>query len=657
MSFAPFSDPDGTPNPSAMFINAVLAAGLYSLDPTPWNVYRAISGSALVRFVPGPTSFQPGYGILLAGSDALVVFAGTVNAMQWAGHIGSAVFPVADQQTGTLGNGSFIIGEALAEPDVVAAVLPATSGTLNISGHSYGGAAGFILGTHLAAAPTRPANIAVQTFGEPYSYSAQVLPANPDLHLRIIAGEDARFDFEYPTAVDPVTFSPPPAVQLFKFGLIIGLGQAALGTRWVHRGVAWELTENRLLATGWDRSIGTRLPLVQDLRFVHNLPSVGQHALFTSYLPKAMAAWQRSARNRELQVLVPIAELYIANPFAPADNLSPSVPAATINDSFDLPALTFTDSNRLDFDNVTAQAVRDLTFSGVRTMTLLRGITTWLVEGQGFAEQWHSSNPADTYSSIQKKLASILPFRCLLSATLYRTDVPSNNPIVPTYFRISDDLLLRDVQVTAVSSMQGWATRVGNLQENLAARIVWAGSDGAQIAATYLHGVPVNSVTNPQRGAVFSGTYLTALQRYCNAVAANGFGFNTINNAPPNALGAITAVTYNATSGYYTITTTNACPQGRFTCALRGFRSCRVLNGRKSCQATGANQFLVYKQAAAHVWDNFGTAVPLEGYNNGVRFSNYVVKVPASAAPTLLTTRKLGRPFRLQVGHATRRAS
>ena len=121
--------------------------------------------------------------------------------------------------------------------------------------------------------------------------------------------------------------------------------------------------------------------------------------------------------------------------------------------------------------------------------------------------------------------------------------------------------------------------------------------------------------------------------------------------------GPITAIVYNAVSGFYTITTTNPVPQGRFRVALRGFKSLRVLNGRQSCQATGANTFVVFKLAAQHVWDNSGSAVPLSGYNLGVPFSNYIVAVPAMRSSSIIVEKKLGRPFFLQAGRITRRAA
>jgi hypothetical protein len=294
-------------------------------------------------------------------------------------------------------------------------------------------------------------------------------------------------------------------------------------------------------------------------------------------------------------------------------------------------------------------------------MSKMKGTMLFNIMGQGFSESFLSSSVETTYNGMFAKLQNIIPFRCRISNTITDKNPGTagalNNLLSVVGFRVSDELKVRDALVEFVDTPGGFNDVEGNLDGNLAAKIRWLAPNSTLIAATYLHGVPVNSTTqafNPStRQQKWNNLIKFAVSRYLAAVAIAGLGFPTIDNNPANAVGPITAVTYSAITGYYTIQTALPVPQGRFRVALRGFKSLRLLNGRRPAQATGANQFIVAKRGPSIAWDGWGTAVPLSGYNNGVIFNNYIVSVPNAAEPDLLCTRKLGRGFFLQRGRRT----
>lgn len=667
MSFLPFALDDGTPNPSAMFVNALLAQGLYLETPEAFNAYAQISGSTLVRFDAHKETFRPDTGVLIQGNNALVILDGTTNSPQWAAHVGSAVFPTADVVTGTFVAGSFYAGEALVDAALKAAVVPAIGGTVRVSGHSYGAAAAHIFVTHLGYDPDWRGRIELMTFGEPASYSGQTLTHVPDVHFRIVAGVEELFDESSPSGVDPVALAPPPAIVFVKFGVKVGIVALLTRLRWRDRGVPFELTNARLQRVHWFENLLTQLPFVHDSELVLNIPFIIQHLMASSYLAKAFLAWERSGLNPELAPLIPIAARYIAGQVTPPANLIPPVPAETINDGWQLPAGTVTEENRLDWATVSSSTF--VPFTGATSMTLMRGSFLNNTMGQGFSESWHSSSPSDTYQTMRTKMATIQPFRAGCTNTIAQT-TPYGNPanlLNLQYVRVSDDLVNRDVFAFATATPIGWNGASGNLDGNLAAKLVWRDSTQRQIAVSYLHGVPAGaSAVQPGDAAnldvgtrqnQWKPTFLQALTLYCNAVAGQGLGFNTLNVNPANAFGPISAVTYNTVSGYYNFTVTNGVPQGKFRVRLASFKSLNFLNGRQSAQSTGANTFVVFKKAQAGTWDQSGTAVPLSGYNNGTPFSNYIVAVPASVQPTLLCTKKVGKPFFLQAGRISRRAA
>lgn len=670
MALFAFANPDRSPNESALFVNAVLTSGLYHEDPAAWDEYATFAGGTRQAFVSNPTTFEPDYGVITTAQAALVVLGGTTNAAQWIQHCASQMFPAIDRAVPLsligvpFAVGSFLQGTKVVEPALLSAIASVGTGPVRISGHSYGAAAAHIFARHLANSVPRPSRVEMQTFGEPMAYDGRPAVSEPDYHARLIASPEGQLGLEPGGPVDPVTLMPTGSLEIFQFASLIKFLKPLFALGWSQYGDPWKLNSTDLV-------MGSPIPLIVQLvpysgaqLIVYNLPYAALHFQDQSYLPKAVAAWQRSGKNPELAFLLPYVAKYTGQPFQPVNVTGPPVSASTLNEAFFPPGETpITDADRPTWEVIsTVGGFFPAPSGGGSHMTLMRGSFLFGANQAGFSETFHSSNPSDTYLSVQTKLATLLPKRVALSNGI--NDPPPilpNNALVAVAFRISDDLKNRDVLAVPVTTPVGWNGSAGNANASQCVKIIWRDATFAQIAVSYLHCVPnggIGSNTgNEQRTTPMTSIYNNALTSYCNAIAAAGLGFNTINNNPTNALGPITAVAYNATSGYYTITTTNPVPQGRFRVALRGFKSLRVLNGRQSAQATGANTFVVFKLAAQHIWDSSGTAVPLNGYNLGVPFSNYVVAVPATASSSLICEKKLGRPFFLQHGRVTRRAA
>jgi hypothetical protein len=390
-----------------------------------------------------------------------------------------------------------------------------------------------------------------------------------------------------------------------------------------------------------------------------------------AYLVNAYMAWQRSRLEPGLVILVPFMDSYLRAPFVPPDRLGPSVSAAELNESYFPPGEDpVTDAERPLWENGSAFGV--FTQAGGSAMaTKMRGSVLYGIMKQGFSETFHDVTGAMNYQQMLDALAGVLPFRCKLSNCEFDKNPgladATNNLLSTVAFRASDDLLNRDVFVKAVQTPTGYNDASGNLLGNVVIKVIWRDLTQAQIAVSYIHGVPDAVVGSPQmagrididawRLGPILPTWQTALQRYCTNLAAKSLGFATLNLAPANAMGNVTGAVYDAPTGKWTITMQNAVPQGKFIARLSGFKLQRGLNGRIACQAIGANQFRVLKVVANGTWDGTGTAIPLQGFNNGSPFWNYIVKAPATAEGTILTTKKLGRPFFLQHGRVSRKAA
>lgn len=657
---------DGSPNEAAAFALAVCINGIYKNERGPLLDYADYTGTQLVDFAHAPATFEPDRAVLAAGSEVQVLFAGTTNTAQWLGHIQGALYPLPDLTVPLPGDrnpqacGSFLRGL-----DTIASTIdPFTRGKdrVLIAGHSYGGGAGHMYARRIANRLVRPTTVELLTFGEPKGYDAARALSEPDYHARIINRRDVVPFASQLVGVDPVTLTPPNMVTLNRLGVRTRWLPNTLGLLWAHHGNPWLLSGIELVS-GAANGFVDGLVLDMELHtFAANLTNASLHYIGAGYMVNARAAWERSGKEPGLAVLLPWYTIFLNDPYVPPPRLLPAVDAAILNQSF-FPAGDdpVTDADRGDWEQVSAVGSFVPLNGGGGRMTVMRGSMLMGIMKQGYSETFHAADNTTSYAQMQTKLAQILPKRFALSCSEKdKADLADRNSLGIVAFRISDDANPRSTLNVGVETPAGWNGTEGNMDGQLAAKIIWRAQNMTQIAVTYLHGVPdqaIEEVNEVFRTAVFTGPYKTKLTAYCNELRNRGLGFQSLNLAPANAVGAITAVAYDAASGFFSLTTTLGVPQGKFRCRLAGFKSLRGLNGRQSCQATGASQFKVFKRLASGTWDGTGTAIPLSGYNANVFFNNYVTKVPETAEATIITAKKLGRPFFLQHGRVSRRAA
>lgn len=672
----PFADDQFRPSPPAMFATAVLCSALYHDDRAAFDAYGAYTGTTRAAFERDIASFPPNFAVLRDGANALVVFDGTTNSAQWIGHCAGTLWPHPDSDVplsrpgSPLAVGSFLAGLRFIENQVEEAV--GTRPHVQITGHSYGAGAGHIYGRHIVNATTPPNFVELLTFGEPKAYDGFTAIHEPTIHLRIINREDAQSSNDQNVNVDPVTMMPPGLVTFNRVGKISKFLQNLFGFSWAHHGDGWLLNQTSLVLGEDTPFLLGNLPNVQTVLLTANLRYAALHLMDQAYLVNAYMAWQRSRLEPGLAVLVPFMDAYLRAPFVPPNRLNPPVAAIDLNEAFFPPGENpVTDAERPLWENVSAFGVFTQTDGGSAMATKMKGSILYGIMKQGFSETFHDVTGGMSYQNMLDALAAVLPFRCKLSNCEF-DKMPgladaTNNLLSTVAFRASDDLLNRDVFVKAVQTPGGYNDATGNLLGNTVIKVIWRDLTQAQIAVSYIHGVPDAVVGSPQmagktdidawRLGPILPTWQTALQRYCTNLATKQLGFATLNLAPANAMGNVTGAVYDAPTGKWTVTMQNAVPQGKFIARLSGFKLQRGLNGRIACQAIGASQFRVLKVVANGTWDGTGTAIPLQGYNNGVPFWNYIVKAPATAEGTILTTKKLGRPFFLQHGRVSRKAA
>lgn len=663
MSLYEFSNPDGTPNVGAAYVNALMDCALYHNDKPCADLYAATAGLTLLGWDNDQTSFRPDSVVFRDASNGLVVFSGTTNIPQWVVHVAGSVIPAIDDVTLDSIMASVRNGMNETMPLIMPLIQPIINsrGTVKIAGHSYGGACAFTLCVWLRK--LQEAITECMTFGEPKCFGGLRRIPEPEIHFRIVS-ETLPDPIEGIVQIDPVSQLPPSAVQYMGLGYLIKIAALVFSLKFTPRGTLVRLSETKM-AVDSDTFLWS-VPFVSEYLLAFQLDAGTRlHLMDTAYLPMINAAWQRSGLYPELHEFDGFYASYTDTPYVAPTVYGPPLPYAEINQSLELQETPISSANSGDWTNVSSVGVIIGTPADERrssVMTLMKGSLLCGIMNQGFSESFHSASTSDSYASMQTKMQAIANARMGLS-----NGVNDNPPLAPNNnmsivaFRISDELLNRDVFAPPVTTPFGWNGSTGNMDGQQAVKVVWRNEAGAQIAVTYLHGIPNSAVTanigNEMRTSPMTGTWKTVLTNYCTALRNRNLGFATINNTPSNALGAISAPTYNTVTGYYTFTTENVVPQGRFRVALRGFKSLRLLNGRQSAVNVGLNQFTVFKRAPQIAWDNTGSAVPLSGYNNFVPFSNYIIQVPASAAPTLLCTKKLGRPFFLQAGRVSRVAA
>lgn len=633
MSFLPFTLANGSPNPSAAFVNAVLIAGLYHQDQEPFTVYSRICGGAAIPIVADPSTFQPDYGIITLGDQSLVCFGGTTNLAQWPGHCASAVFPLIDTTTGTFVVGSFYLGETLVEPDVTDAIARSLRGTVYITGHSYGAASALILGRHLKLRDQFPI-VNILNFGEPRAYDGQPTSREPDLHVKLTAAFNV---VTHPitggdVGIDPVSKSPPSFFQFYKTGQVSSWLRKYFAATWADYGDNWLLSEQAISEPEIQLPFVGLIPHLNFYDFITNVAFIQLHKMDSSYLYKSMLAWMRSGLNEELTPLVAIANKYLASPVTPADNLSPPVPTSTLNMGWGFPVGTINDSNVSDWDNVSAEATVLFPFvsGGSAVATAFKGTMMFNTPQGGFSESVYSSDPNQTYTSFGAIMQKLIAARMRMSVG------PDNSgclqPVIPVAYRIEDTLVNRDAltnQIDRTAVPSGFTTGADrtlvqnqNMNIELGARVLYRTAITRQSVAIVHHGLPVYAfpAANPTdvegsfspqelRFAVPSGDWQKALNAYVLYLWQWNLGFRTINGTWNNADGspgifaAPDSVYYNSSLQMIELQwlASRLPPPGlanvnpniggipvlggpRFRVQMRGWKGFQVINGRWPAQ-------------------------------------------------------------------------
>lgn len=564
MRLIPFSHEDGRPREDAAFANLVLLAALYAGDQNPFIEYAARMEGGLVYWSRTPTTYEPDTAVIVAQGEALVLHAGSTNNAQFLGHAGGAIVPVADPLTPItpIGiaqvNGSFLIGQALVESHVDAAIAQIGLGPVRIAGHSYGGAASHIYARHLVNSSHRPSRTELMTFGQPRTFDARHAVREPDYYARIInAALPGLYQYEN-LYVDPVCTSPPAIIQLAKLGFVGKFLQKFAGFYWSHHGEPWLLNDHDISRPIPSPLHSENLPFVDIGQFALNWVNVGVHYVWV-YLQRAMAAWQDSGLSPDLSFLVPYASLYLGVTLPP-DNLAPLLTAPQLNDGyFEDVTQPVTTLNRPEWEVVSATGFfliePQTSARGVSSVpTLFKGTMAFNSIQGGWSESLYSRDPSMTSSRMLALMDEAMALRCKLSVT--ESNSGCNNPIIPVFRRAEDTLVNRDAdQRSETSVREGFVpgaqknlTKNQNLDLQLSARIKYVGGGPRQIAYGVHHGIPLDAYTGilpsagDQYGSAFrrypqpNSNWMTQIGNYIAFMARNSLGFRAMTGAWKDAV-------------------------------------------------------------------------------------------------------------------------
>lgn len=560
MPLLPFSHGDGTPREDAAFVNMVLISALYENDQRPFVDYATRVGGRFVYWSRTPETYEPDTAVIIAGGEALVIMAGSTNNAQFIGHAGGALAPIADLLTpidpiGTAQcNASFLIGQALVEPNIDAAILPIGLGPVRIAGHSYGGAASHIYARHLVNSTHRPTQTELMTFGQPRTYDGRPARQEPDYYARIINPTNPS-TYQYENLfVDPVCTSPPAIIQLARLGFFAKSLQKFVGFFWSHHGQPFLLNPDRYAIPLPLPLYADNLPFVNVLQFAANWGGVEVHYQWV-YLARAMSAWQNSGLSSDLNFLVPYANLYLGVTLPP-ENLSPLLTATVLNEAYFEPTTQpVTDPTRSMWEVVSAtgyfvSAPLTTPVGSSDNMSLYRGTMEFDSIQGGFSESVYSKDPNETSTTMMTKMRLALASRCALSVTQINTGCL--NPIIPTSIKVEDTLVQRDAvsqridypPATFTGGSDQRQTANQNLDLELCARIKYLGGGQRQTAYVAHHGLPIYaydgvtpSISPTQYGSAFrrlpqpNGNWINRLGDYVVTLARNGLGFRTIAGA------------------------------------------------------------------------------------------------------------------------------
>jgi hypothetical protein len=386
----PFANADGSPNASAMYVNAMLCSAIYHQDESPWKAFAAATGTTFQTLVYDRFSYEPDYAVIQGDGECLVIFDGTTNSAQWVGHGISAFFPLTDVQlkgilpVGPFVVGSFYLGENVVEPTITDLIAPSTRGIVRIAGHSYGAAAAFIFARHMGVSTINPSRIELMTFGQPRTYDGQTYGRFPDFYARIINKSSVSANRSVYGNVDPVTLCPFGFLSYGKvFDLIGSLRifkplKAVLALSWNHHGDPWVMEGGNLyLSDTWENNLGI-IPTYDLLIFTANLMYGALHFMDQAYLPNARAAWIASGENGaaaagrlsrrgvkqqgqlDLHIFDPAYSAYTRTPYVPPATLGPPVSTAILNQSFFDPSTpAVLPAEVADWSTISCQAFAD----------------------------------------------------------------------------------------------------------------------------------------------------------------------------------------------------------------------------------------------------------------------------------------------------------
>lgn len=345
--------------------------------------------------------------------------------------------------------------------------------------------------------------------------------------------------------------------------------------------------------------------------------------------------------------------------------LAPARPAQ-LNQFFQEPAVTLANISQWETASAAAQILNEgvLPMAGTAPHTVVgaKKCDFLLSAGGGWSESFFTQANNVTHEQAIAKLSALGYDRENLSWTV-RDQLPAppppRNQISIDFLRVSDEDITKDSLVlpyTYQAAYSGGAT-IFNLPANVCAKIKWYIKATPDVfAVTYLRGLvnqPSGSgaanlvdLRNWSRTTPMPPGYKVWLDAFLAKMQAQGLGFRkqltTGNGTRQNPVAA--GVTYDVPTQLYSIKVANPWPAASFVALMRGFKGeFRALNGRHPAVRSLTDPTIAILQKPFRdlgAWNGQGTIAQL--------IWNYWV--PDAYTWTLMTTKKLGRPFYLQRG-------
>lgn len=566
--------PDGSPNPDAAMVGAVICSAIYHNQPALFAPIAAAMGARVLGSRIDLAAFEPDYVVMYDGATVLIVYDGTTNFAQWMAHIGGSISPVSDPNLGgELTLQSFRDGNALVAPEVMALALAVNPVSISLVGHSYGAAAAFILSRYFGQSnPAVPVDLL--TFGEPKSYTTQASLYMPRSHNRLVGCAlfpTEGFPLRALSVFDPVTFCPPAAMTYVgDLKTLRILKTAILGRSWQHFGQEWWLAIGSIQRGG--TNVVTRFSPLELAAFIHNASKPQYHFMDQCYLTFALNAYARAGSTLAYYDIAAIGFRLRENPATAQDFLSPPLSSASINDAFFAEVGVITDFNRTNFSVVVSsgqvlfprsEGVSQVAITPFQLPTFKGTFFNRILNG-GFSLSLYAANPPSpspgpppapnaptSYSAMMAAMLAMKPFRSKLSITPFNG--VATNPLLYDAIRVEDERVLRDslLNTTLQNNDPGYfssdpraapqlVVASGSLQnenDDLDSAFHVRLSDGnGHNADLYIHGVPILALstsasgvppigTMARTGPQVTSTWLNNLVLFCNNMVSNGLGF------------------------------------------------------------------------------------------------------------------------------------